>query len=98
MRKNKILVPIKEKAYEVIIEKDILSKIGESLIDLGIRNNRKILIISNEEIANLYGEKIKKSFKNNFQVEIFIIKAGENHKNIYTLNEIYNAAFKFGIL
>ena len=97
MRKNKILVPIKEKAYEVIIEKDILSKIGESLIDLGIRNNRKILIISNEEIANLYGEKIKKSFKNNFQVEIFIIKAGENHKNIYTLNEIYNAAFKFGL-
>ena len=96
MTKNKILVPIEKKSYEVIIEPDILNKIGQELIELGIKRTRKILIISNKEIATLYGENILGSLRsNNYVVEICIIKEGEIHKNVNTLNKIYDAAFEY---
>ena len=96
MTKNKILVPIEKNSYEVIIEPDILNKIGQELIELGIKRTRKILIISNKEIATLYGENILGSLRsNNYVVEICIIKEGEIHKNVNTLNKIYDAAFEY---
>ena len=98
MNNNKILVPIKNNSYEVFIESGLLKKIGEIFIALGIKNTRKILIISNKEISNLYGKIILKSLRsNNYFAEIFIIEAGETYKNIETLNKIYDAAFEYGL-
>ena len=56
MSKNKILVPLDKKSYEVFIESGLLDDIGNQLINLGIKNTRKILIISNKEIADLFGK------------------------------------------
>ena len=98
MAKNNILVPINKKSYEVIIEPSIIHNIGNELIKIGIKNNRKILIISNKEIASLYGKQVIESLKQkNFDANIFIIKAGESYKTISTLNEIFNSAFSNGI-
>ncbi len=98
MNKRKILVPLGNKSYEVIIEEGILNNICEELLKIGISKNRKILVISNEEISSLYGEKFLNHLKkNNFKAQIFLIKAGESHKNLKTLNEIYDVAFEFGL-
>ena len=98
MTSQKILVPIDKSSYEVTIESGILNNIGNKLIELGIKNTRKILIISNKEIAKLFGYKILDNLSNNnFSAEIFIIKAGETYKNLNTLSEIYDAAFNFGL-
>ena len=64
MNKRKILVPLGDKSYEVTLEAGILSNISEELLKIGITKNRKILVISNEEISNLYGEK----FLNNLYI------------------------------
>ena len=98
MNKRKILVPLGNKSYEVTLEAGLLNNIGKELFKIGIKNNRKILVISNKEISNLYGEKLIKDLKdNNFQTKIFLIKAGEPHKSLETLSHIYNAAFDFGL-
>ena len=98
MKKSKILVPLGKKSYEVTLEAGILNHISKELFKLGINKNRKILVISNEEISNLYGKNFLNDLKdNNFQVQIFLIKAGENHKNLKTLSDIYDAAFEFGL-
>ena len=98
MNKSKILVPLGKKSYEVTIEAGIRNKINEELLKIGVKNNRKILVISNKEKSDLYMEEFLKSLKgNNYQVEIFLIKAGELHKNLETLSEIYNFAFEFGL-
>ena len=98
MIENKINVPIDNNFYEVTIKAGLLSEIGGRLVELGIKDSRKILIISNQEIANLFGNIVLASLKrNNYSAEIFIIKAGEKFKNIETLNEIYNAAFEYGM-
>ncbi len=98
MNKSKILVPLGKKSYEVSIEAGIRNKINEELLKIGVKNNRKILVISNKEISDLYIEEFLKPLKrNNYQVQIFLIKAGELHKNVETLIEIYNFAFEFGL-
>ena len=98
MNNNKILVPLNKNSYEVNIETGILDTIGDKLIDLGINTSRKILIISNQEIAALFGARLIDNLKRNkFNTKIFIIKAGERYKNIQTLNEIYDAAFEYGL-
>ena len=98
MNKSKILVPLGNNSYEVKLEPGLLNNIGKELFKIGIKNNRKILVISNKEISNLYGAKFIKDLKdNNFQTKIFLIKAGESYKSLKTLSNIYNAAFEFGI-
>ena len=98
MNKRKILVPLGDKSYEVTLEAGILNNICEELLKIGITKNRKILVISNEEISNLYGEKFLNNLKdNNFKAQICLIKAGESHKNLKTLSEIYDVAFDFGL-
>jgi len=98
VNKRKILVPLGDKSYEVILEARILNNISEELLKIGITKNRKILVISNEEISNLYGEKFLNNLKDNqFQAKMFLIKAGESYKNLKTLSEIYDIAFEFGL-
>ena len=60
MNNRKILVPLGDNSYEVTLEAGILNNISEELLKIGITKNRKILVISNEEISNLYGEKFFK--------------------------------------
>ncbi len=98
MNENKILVPIEKNSYEVSIKSGLLFEIGDRLVELGIKNTRKILIISNKEIANLFGNDLLINLKkNNYTAKIFIIKAGETYKNTITVNEIYDEAFKYGM-
>ena len=98
MNKSKILVPLDNNSYEVKLEAGILNNISQELFKNGIKSQRKILIISNKEISNLYGEKFLKNLNdNNFRAQIFLIKAGESNKNLKTLSEIYDAAFEFGL-
>ena len=98
MKKNKILVPLNNNSYEVIINTGLINNIGEELLRIGINNNRKILIISNNEISKLFGKKLLNNLKSfNFHAEIFNIKAGESNKNLASLNDIYNFAFEIGL-
>ena len=98
MKENKIQVPIEKNFYEVIIKSGLLNEIGDRLVELGIKTTRKILIISNQEIANLFGESLLENLEeNNYSAKIFIINAGEKYKNLETLKEIYNAAFEYGM-
>lgn len=94
----KIKVPINEKPYNVFVEPGLLENIGNELINLGINNNQKILIISNKEIGRLYGEQIINSLNRvNLSSKLFVIEAGEQYKNIDTLSKIYDVAFETGI-
>ena len=85
MNKRKILVPLGDKSYDVILEAGIMNNNSEEILKIGITKDRKILVISNEEISNLYGEKFLHNLKDNkFQAQMFLIKAGESFKNLKT--------------
>ena len=98
MNKKKIQVPLNKNSYEVSIEQGIINSVGKELDLMGINKDKKILIISNKEISNLFGEKVINSLKKySFSADLFNIKAGETFKNLASLNDIYNAAFEVGL-
>ena len=95
---SKINVPIKDFPYDVWVDNGLLNNIGNELIKLGISHIQKILIVSNQEIADLYGKQVINSLKDvGFKCELMTIEAGEENKNINSLNKIYDASFKAGI-
>ena len=71
-----MIIPVENtnQKYEIIIERGCLDKVVKYL-DL----NRKVLIITDSNIPNEYIEKVKQNIK---EAYVYIIKAGEESKNI----------------
>lgn len=59
---------------------------------------KKVFIISDSNVADIYLSKTTKLFKNNgFVVFSYVFKAGEKQKSFKTLTNIYNYALKCGV-
>src|SRR5574344_3138089 len=93
MKKNNILVRIpakKEIAYEIFIDDDTIynlkNKINKFCID------KKILVVISEKVEKLYGDKL--CFANG---EKFILKDGENQKNLKNYKKILDKAQKINL-
>ncbi|HWV15905.1 MAG TPA: 3-dehydroquinate synthase [Cellvibrio sp.] len=78
-------VALGERSYPIFIGADLLGQF--ELFQPYIRG-RQICIISNETVAPLYIERLKKILAA-FHVDSVILPDGEAHKNLNTLNEIF---------
>ncbi|MDH5600814.1 MAG: 3-dehydroquinate synthase [Gammaproteobacteria bacterium] len=76
-----------ERSYPIFIGQDLLDK--SELIAPYVKGNQ-VLIVTNETIAPLYLEKVKKAFSA-YQLETVILPDGEKYKNLNELNAIYDA-------
>ncbi len=76
-----------DRSYPIFIGRDLLSK--PELIEPYVKG-RQVLIVSNETVAPLYLNKVKKSFSA-YDVKIVILPDGEQYKNIDELNAIFDA-------
>ncbi|WP_099240998.1 3-dehydroquinate synthase [Synechococcus sp. BDU 130192] len=86
-------VELGENSYDIAIAKGSLQQIGTFLrpLDLG----QKVLIISNPEIYGHYGETVVNSLQAaGFSVDTHLIPAGEQYKNLASIEKIYDTAFK----
>ena len=70
----KLNVNLKDKSYEVIVEKGIIKNITP-YVDI----EKKFLIVSDDRIPNVYINTIKKQLK---EVDVFIFPHGENNKSL----------------
>ncbi len=91
---KRIQVPLLDNPYEIVIGDGCLEDVGKELISLGVKNNCKILIISNKEISQHYGNTVIKSIERiGIKPTLFLIEEGEDKKNINTISKIHDAAF-----
>jgi 3-dehydroquinate synthase len=87
---NEVLVKLRQKPhqYKVIIGNDLLNDSGTWARDYLPESVKKIALISNEKVFGLYGKKIKQSLETSgFEVFVWLMKDGEEHKNFYSLEE-----------
>ena len=77
-----ITVNTSSKKYDVIIERNILNKIS-NFINL----NRKVLIVTDDNIPSSYIETVKSQCLNPF---IYVIKHGEQSKSIENYSKIHS--------
>ncbi|GBF79488.1 3-dehydroquinate synthase [Aphanothece sacrum] len=88
-----IPVTLPHTAYEIVITSGCLPQLGEYLNHLKL--GQKILVISNPEIYDYYGDIVVNSLiKSGFEVYTHLIPPGEPYKTLDSIAQIYDIAFK----
>jgi 3-dehydroquinate synthase len=90
-----IKVSLTNNPYEIVIGENSLEYIGDELYKIGFREGLKILVVSNKEVSDHYGDCIIKSLiKNKYNPQLLILKAGEDQKNQSSIDLIQDAAYE----
>ena len=90
-----IKVSLTNNPYEIVIGKNSLEVIGDELRKLGFKEGLKILVVSNKEVSDHYGDCVIKSLiKSNYNPKLLILKAGEEQKNQSSIDLIHDAAYE----
>ena len=89
-----ISVNLLQNSYQITIALNSLSNLGNYLHKLNL--GKKVLIISNPEIFNYYGNICLTSLETaGFEVYYHLIPAGEQYKNLASIETIFNLALDF---
>lgn len=84
----KLTVHLKDKSYPIFIENGILSVAGKYISE--IFNGKKIMIISDDNVFPLYGNKLIKSL-DPYECHQLVLPHGEPTKSFQSLSGIYSA-------
>lgn len=88
-----IPVNLPQNPYQIAIAPDSLSQLGQYLSNLKL--GKKVLLISNPEIFNYYGEVAYNSLEAaGFEIGSHLIPAGEVYKTLDSISKIYDAALE----
>ncbi len=88
-----IPVPLPQSPYEIINAPGELSNLGHYLSQLKL--GKKVLLVSNPEIFEFYGDIALNSLsKASFDVSVHLIPAGETHKTLDAISNIYDTALE----
>ena len=90
-----IKVSLTSNPYEIVIGKSSLAYIGDELSRIGFKKGLKVLVVSNKEVSNHYGDCVIKSLiKSKYNPKLLILKAGEEQKNQSSIDLIHDAAYE----
>ena len=89
-----IPVALERNPYEVVIGNGGLARLGQQMLDAGVQAGRRVLVVSNPDVASPYGDACLNSLREaGFSVELLVIEAGEHQKTPATVAEIHDAAY-----
>ena len=82
--------------YPIFIKSGLINDLGENLKKL--HNNRKLALITDNNVFNIYGEKIVNHLSiNGYEIKTIKIKPGESSKSLDNLNYIYNELVEYNL-
>ncbi|MDJ0705189.1 MAG: 3-dehydroquinate synthase [Leptolyngbyaceae cyanobacterium MO_188.B28] len=94
--KSTIPVQLPNQSYEIVIAPDGLDSLGPWIVEgesPWIKPGQKVLLVSNPMIFERYGHRAIASLEQvGFQVSQCILPAGEQHKNLESIQKIYDVA------
>ncbi len=83
-----VSVKLSSHSYNINIGHNLLQTCGTWAKNCLDEKTDKIIIVSNQKVFGLYGEKVRKSLENEgFQVSVHLIGDGEKYKNFRTLEK-----------
>lgn len=82
-------------SYDIIIEDDALSHL--SFYIKKIYKNKKIYIITDTNVKDLYLDKVRDSLKENYLVDYVAVKAGEESKSLEVYENVVDELIEKGI-
>lgn len=89
MRRVRVRVPARRKEYEVKIGAGTLARLGNLARRSLTPHARRIIIVSNRRVFDLYGERAVKTLRaESFSVARWLMRDGERYKNAATLESL----------
>ncbi len=89
-------VNLKDKVYQVYIKRGIIKELGKLLKN--ISQAEKIVIITDQKVNSIYGEKVLKILDSEgFDTYLIEIEPGEKSKSLTTLCEVYSQLVNFKV-
>jgi 3-dehydroquinate synthase len=90
-----ITVGLGERSYPIIIEQDLLDKIGSELHQSPFA--KRYAIVADEHVASLFGDRLLASLHNNdIPAEMITFTPGEASKNLATIAELSSTLARMG--
>lgn len=84
------------KNYDIIIENGIISRCGQYIRE--VANGRRAMIITDSNVEKLYSSTVISSLNDSgFETGIFVFKAGEQSKNLETIQKMLDGMANFGL-
>lgn len=75
--------------YNILITNEF-DGLAEQISNLGYNSDKKLCIVTDSNVALLYAEAVKEELGKKFSnVFVYTVPAGEEHKNVETINGIY---------
>lgn len=90
----RINIDLGERSYPVIIESGLLANAKEALGPY--IQGTQVCIVTNDTVAPLYLGALEDQLKNDYQLSRVILPDGESHKNLATLNQIFETLLSEG--
>ncbi|WP_313339094.1 3-dehydroquinate synthase [Sedimentibacter sp.] len=81
--------------YEVIIKNGLIQNLSEEIKN--VYSGKKIAVLTDENIFELYCSKLESSLNEQFDVSFIIIKTGENSKTLSVLEFVYAKLSEYNI-
>lgn len=89
---SKINVNLLQDSYEIAIASNSLGQLGSKMQQLNL--GKKVLVVSNPEIFETFGHTCLQSLQTaGFETFTHLIPAGEEHKHLQSIQQIYDTAF-----
>lgn len=90
---SNIIVSLPQNSYEIAIASGNLSQLGAKMKQLKL--GKKVLVVSNPEIFSHYGDTCLQSLnESEFEVYQHLIPSGEVHKNLQSIEKLYDVALE----
>ena len=89
-------VNIKNHEYDIIIGADILKNTASYILSAR-KKPSKIMVVTDENVAELYADTVCNSLKEIAQVKLVVLPSGETTKSLSYLSDLYDEAFSFGM-
>jgi shikimate kinase/3-dehydroquinate synthase len=84
------------KDYDVRVIDQGLDRIGDEVVRRGLSG--PVTVVSDEHVAGFYAERVLKSLRlSGLQASLFAIQAGEEHKNITSVQAMWQAFLECGL-
>jgi 3-dehydroquinate synthase len=98
MQRVRVLLRQRRAEYEITVEAGALEHLGHLARRALSPHARRILIVSNEKVFNLYGERARRSLRAaGFNVTHWLMKDGERYKNAATLEGALRSLSDIGL-
>lgn len=91
-----IKVDLISKKYDIIIQNGLIKDLGNEINK--IYKNKKIAVVTDENVFNLYGSYVKETLEKwDYELKFIVIKPGEESKSLEVLKMVYDEFIDFNL-